>query len=183
MKRWLKRNLPARGSILESPQLGVFGKLLHDPNLWHLNRHSVAGAVAVGLFVAFLPPLGQSLVAAGAAILFRVNLPIAVVTTWVSNPLTIPPMLYFAYCLGCWLLGIEPAGFRLEFWLDWHNWLRVIWPLALGSLVCATICSSLGYLMIQSVWRWRLVRLIRARRARYRAAASGTSRPSSRRQT
>ncbi|MCG6897336.1 MAG: DUF2062 domain-containing protein [Thiocapsa sp.] len=182
MKRWLKRILPAPGVILANRQLGVFGKLLHDPNLWHLNRHSVSGAVAVGLFVAFLPPLGQSLVAAGAAIFFRVNLPIAVLTTWVSNPVTIPPMFYFAYSLGCWLVGIEPRGFKLDFWMDWHNWLAVMWPLALGSLVCAAVSATLGYLMIQMLWRWRLTRLIRARQARYRATASRDSRPSSKRQ-
>jgi uncharacterized protein len=182
VKRWLKRILPAPGTLLANGRFGLFGKLLHDPNLWHLNRYSVSGAVAVGLFVAFMPPLGQTFVAVAAAILFRVNLPIAVVVSFLSNPVTIPPILYFSYSLGCWALGIEPERFNLEFWLDWRHWVVVIWPLTIGSLICATVCSAVGYLVIQTIWRWRLMRQIQMRRERYREAASRVSRPSSRRQ-
>jgi len=32
---------------------------LHDPGLWHLNRRSIAGTFTVGMFVMYLPPLGQ----------------------------------------------------------------------------------------------------------------------------
>jgi uncharacterized protein len=183
VKRWLKRNLPTPVAIRANRHFGVFGKLLHDPNLWHLNRRSVAGAVAVGMFVVFLPPLGQSLIAAAAAIVLRVNLPIAVLTTWISNPVTIPPMLYFAYRLGCWLIGIEPEHVNLEFWLDWRHWLAVLWPLMVGSLVCGIVCSALGYFTTQALWRLRLMRQIRLRRERYRAATSRDNNPSSKRQT
>ncbi|MFB1487847.1 MULTISPECIES: DUF2062 domain-containing protein [unclassified Thiocapsa] len=183
MKRWLKRNLPAAGTFRANRHFGVFGKLLHDPNFWHLNRHSVSGATAIGLFVMFLPPVGQSLIAAWAAIVLRVNLPIAVVVSWISNPVTIPPMFYFAYRLGCWMLGIEPGHFALEYWLDWRHWIAVLWPLMLGSLVCAFLCSGLGYLTVQTLWRWHLMRRIRERRERYRASASRDNRPSSNRQT
>lgn len=175
--------MPTHTSIQENRYLGIFGKLLHDPNLWHLNRHSVAGGVAVGLFVMYLPPIGHSLVATALAILFRVNLPIAFALVWVSNPVTIPPMFYFAYLLGCWILALPPAGFNAHFWLDWHNWLEIMEPLLLGSLICAVACGVLGYLTIQLVWRWRLARQIRRRKARYRAmAAARSSTPSSKRQ-
>jgi len=49
----------------------------------------------------------------------------------------------------------------------------------LGSPICATVCSATGYLIVQKLWRWNLVRQINRRRARYAAA----SRPSSSRQT
>jgi uncharacterized protein len=81
VKRWLKRILPAPRTFLANGRFGMFGKLLHDPNLWHLNRYSVSGAVAVGLFVVFMPPLGQTILAVAAAILLRVNLPIAVLVS------------------------------------------------------------------------------------------------------
>ncbi len=180
VKRWLRRRLPDPRSILDSKYLGVFGSLLQDPNLWHLNRRSAAGAFAVGLFVMFLPPLGQMFVAAAAAILFRVNLPISVSLVWLSNPLTIPPMFYFAYVIGALILGEEIRTFQMDFWLDWHNWLRVLKPVLLGSLICATISGALGWLTIEALWRWSLMRQIKLRRARYAASAK---RPSSNRQT
>ena len=184
MKKWLKRVTPTPKTIREHPHLGLFGKLLHDPNLWHLNRRSVAGSVAIGLFVMFVIFPFQSLIAAGLAIVLRVNLPISVALVWVTNPVTSPPMFYFAYVLGSWILGHPAQGFDLHFWLDWHNWLEIIEPLLLGSLICGTVCSLLGYLAIQAFWRWKIIRQIRARKERYGAAGgSRLNTPSSRRQT
>jgi len=78
VKRWLRRITPNRAQVREHKQLRAFGKRLQDPALWHLNRQSVSGAFAVGMFVMYLPPLGQLLIAAAGAIAFRVNLPISV---------------------------------------------------------------------------------------------------------
>jgi hypothetical protein len=180
MKRWLRRRLPDPRHILDSKYLSVFGTLLQDPNLWHLNRRSASGAFAVGLFVMFLPPVGQMFVAAAAAIVLRVNLPISVSLVWLSNPLTIPPMFYFAYVIGCLIIGQEIRTFEMAFWLDWRNWLTVIKPVLIGSLICATVSGALGWIIVESLWRWNLIRHIKRRRARYAAA---TSRPSSSRQT
>jgi hypothetical protein len=47
VKRWLKRVTPDRVQIREHERLRIFGELLHDPNLWHLNRHSVLGYFTV----------------------------------------------------------------------------------------------------------------------------------------
>jgi len=178
VKHWLKRVTPDRAKIRDHKHLRVFGRLLHDPNLWHLNRRSVSGAFAVGLFVMYLPPLGQMLVAAAGAILMRVNLPISVALVWITNPLTIPPMFFFSYLLGAWILDIEAQvePFDLEFWLEWRNWLDIIVPLTLGNLVCGTACAAGGYLAIQGIWRWNLARQIRRRKERLRKARG--SRPS-----
>lgn len=176
--------MPTPAEIHGHRWLNIFGTLLHDPNLWHLNRRSVSGGVAVGLFVMYLPPLGHMLVAAALAIWFRVNLPIAVTLVWISNPLTIPAMYYFAYVLGCWALGLTPGGLGVEFWIDWHNWFGILEPLLLGCLICATICALVGYVAIRLLWRWRLVRQIQRRRARYRELFDALDKsPSSSRQT
>lgn len=167
----------------EHKHLRVFGKLLHDPNLWHLNRRSVSGAFAVGMFVMYLPPLGQMLIAAAGAIALRVNLPISVALVWTTNPVTIPPMYYFAYLVGTWILGTPATSLNLEFWLEWHNWLDLLAPLTVGCMVCATVCSALSYFVVRGLWRWNLVRRIRMRRARYEAAISGVKTPSSKSQT
>jgi len=183
VKRWLERYAPDREKIREHKHLRHFGSLLQDPSLWHLNRRSAAGAFAVGLFVMYLPPLGQMIIAAAAAILFRVNLPISVALVWISNPITIPPMYYFAYLVGSWILGAPAQARHIGFLLEWRHWLDVLAPMTVGCLVCGAVCSALGYIGVQLVWRWRLMRQIRLRRERYRVAASGVSTPSSKRQT
>ena len=183
MKQWLKRVAPDRAKVREHKHLRVFGKLLQDPGLWHLNRRSASGAFAVGLFVMYLPPVGQMIIAAAGAITFRVNLPISVALVWITNPLTIPPMYYFAYLVGSWIIGAPAQARHVHFWLEWHNWLSILAPMTVGCLICGTVCSVVGYFAVQGIWRWSLMRQIRLRRERYRAAASGVSTPSSRRQT
>jgi len=182
VKKWLKRVTPDRAKIHEHKHLRVFGKLLHDPNLWHLNRRSVSGAFAVGLFVMYLPPLGQMLVAAAAAIAVRVNLPISVMLVWITNPVTMPPMYYFSYLVGTWILRQEAHidAFEMKFWLDWHNWMHIIAPLTVGSLACGIGCAIVGYVTVQAIWRWNLIRQIRKRKERlkgnYTATANHTRR-------
>jgi uncharacterized protein (DUF2062 family) len=117
------------------------------------------------------------------AIVLRVNLPISVALVWITNPVTIPPMYYFAYLVGARLLGKPAHSFHVSFWLDWKNWLDILAPLSLGCLVCGAVCSLTGYLAVQAIWRWNLLRQIRRRRARYRSAEAKLNTPSSKRQT
>lgn len=166
MKRWLKRNLPHPSTVLEHPSLGMFGNLLRDPNLWHLNRRSVSGAVALGLFLAFMPIIGQMVLAALGAIRFRVNLPLAVSLTWISNPLTFAPIFYGVFVIGCLLLGHPVPPFDPDFWFDWHNWFGVIVEVALGALVAATVSAIAGWYLMQALWRRNLRRQIERRRTR-----------------
>jgi len=110
----------------------------------HLNRRSVSGAFAVGLFFAFWPVPLQMLLAAIGAILVRVNLPISVTLVWITNPITIPPIFYFSYLVGTWMLGTP--------------------------LICGTVSAVTGYVTIQIIWR-RLVQRSWDRRCRRRRAA------------
>lgn len=183
MKRWLRRISPDPKTIRENRYLRVFGTLLHNPNLWYLNRRSVSGAVAAGLFAMYMPPFGQPIMAATLAIAFRVNLPVAVSLIWLSNPLTIPPMYYFAYRLGSWLLARPPVPFEVDYWLQFENWLAVLGPVLLGCLICASLCAAVGYIAVQGLWRWNLHRQIRQRRARYTGLGSRLNAPSSSRNT
>ena len=104
----IKRYTPDPVELKKHKVLRHLGVLLHDENLWHLNRRSVSGGVAAGLFWAMIPIPVQMVIAALSAILFRINLPISVALVWLTNPLTIPPVFYTNYLVGTWLLG-EPA--------------------------------------------------------------------------
>lgn len=51
--------------------------------------------------MAFTPTIGiQGLLALAIATLLNVNRPVAVVLTWLTNPITIPPVYAFTYYLG-----------------------------------------------------------------------------------
>lgn len=161
-KKFIRRIMPDHKVIREHRHLRFFGALLHDPNLWHLNRRSASGAFAIGIFLAFIPMPFQMIPAAAGAILFRVNLPLSVALVWISNPLTMPAMYYFTYRVGTWLLGITPQSedrLGFVFSMEWFtSSIGAIWqPLYLGSLITAIICSTLAYFAVRGLWQLHLV--------------------------
>jgi uncharacterized protein (DUF2062 family) len=169
-RRFIKRYLPDHGTLREHPHLQRFGARLHDANLWHLNRHSVSGAVALGLFWAFVPMPLQMLPAAACAIWLRVNLPISVALVWITNPLTMPPIWYATYRLGAWLLGMPRQVIPFELTIpNLVARLQDIWePLYLGSLVAGTVLALLGFVLVRLAWRIYVVQQRRADLERYR---------------
>lgn len=164
-KKWLKKTLPTPERIKAIKSLDFLGTLLHDANLWHLNRRSVSGGVAVGLFFCYIPIPLQMLQAAAAAIIFRVNLPISVAAVWVTNPVTIPPMFYIAYAVGATVLGVEPQSFQFEFSLNWlFMQLGARWrPFLLGCLIMATLLSASGFVLSRILWRMHLLQRLKQR--------------------
>mgnify|MGYP000054655200 FL=1 len=167
-KEFLKRWMPAPETLRDHKHLRLFARWLGEPNLWQLNRRSAAGAFAVGLCIAWVPVPFQMVLAAGLAILFRVNLPISVALVWVTNPLTMPPMFYFAYYVGVHLLGIPPVDFEMSF--SW-DWLRTVMttigvPFLLGCAVMGCASSCLGYVSVRLLWRYSVIRKNRRRRQR-----------------
>lgn len=170
-RRIIKRYLPDHGKFREHPHLRRFGTRLQDGNLWHLNRRSVSGAVAVGLFWAFVPMPFQMIPAAASAIALRANLPISMLLVWVTNPLTLPPIWYATYRLGAWLLDLPPKN--ISFDLSMHSLvagLRDVWvPLYLGSLVSGAVLALLGFALVRLAWRIHVVQQRRASVKRYQS--------------
>ncbi len=160
MRSLIKRYLPARHTFQEHRYLRYFGALLHDPNLWHLTRRSSAGGVATGLFCAFIPLPIHMIVAAALSIFLRVNLPLAVILTWVTNPLTMAPIFIFAYELGAFLLSKPAHSLAFEYSLHWlQEKLVYIWePLLLGCFILATLSAVSGYIVVRLLWRLSSVR-------------------------
>ncbi len=167
-KHLIKRYLPDHDVIRNHKHLRLFGRLIHDPNLWHMNRRSVSGAFAAGLFWAFIPVPIQMIAAAATSILTRVNLPISVALVWISNPITIPPIFYFNYLVGTWILETPVEDEEFELTIEWFQQsLSHIWqPLFLGSLIMAIIMGCIGYFGMRGLWRLHLVNRIKQRRAR-----------------
>jgi uncharacterized protein (DUF2062 family) len=160
LRGFFKHLLPEHHEFQQHEQLGILGDILHDPNIFHLNRHSAAGGVAIGLFLAFIPVPGQMLIAALLAIYFRVNLPLAVVFVWLSNPITIPPLFYLSYKFGALLLGETPRELDFELSFAWFSEIIMdIWDaLILGSLLLGGLSAVAGYFVIRLLWRMAIIK-------------------------
>lgn len=132
-----------------------FRHLLHDHRLWSIRRRWIVPAFSLGLFIAFLPFPGHTLGAALAALALRVNIPVAALSTWVSNPLTVGPMYYFEYRLGAKLLGMPQKPFNFELSLDWvtHTFVNIWQPMLLGSLLLGSAAALVGYIVLDVLWR------------------------------
>lgn len=145
------------------PRLERMG--LQHPNIWHLNRHSAAGAVAVGLATGLIPGPLQMLTAAIVALLFRVNLPVALVTTLYTNPFTIVPLYILAYSLGGLVTGESVKNITVpEFdWSPLHlsdtirqafDWLLSLGnTLLIGLAIESVLFAFIGYFLVQFGWR------------------------------
>jgi uncharacterized protein (DUF2062 family) len=165
-KKTLLRFMPKPEKLKENPKLRFLGSWLHDPNIWHLNRRSAAGAFAVGLFMAFVPLPSQMLMAAFGAVVLRVNLPLSVVLVWISNPITMPPIFYFCYRVGALLLSEPPMAFHFELSWTWIiNTMELIGPpFLLGCAVCGMLFSLIGYVSISQLWRYSTMRRYQQRK-------------------
>jgi uncharacterized protein (DUF2062 family) len=154
-RKLIKKFFPNQHLIKEHKYLQFLGSALHDHNLWHLHRRSVAGAFAVGLFWTFIPIPLQMVWAAITAIVTRVNLPISVMLVWITNPLTMGPIFYFAYKLGQLMLGSEPMEISGDIGIEWfQEHFDDIWqPLFLGSFLISVTASIAGYVGMRIFWR------------------------------
>lgn len=185
MRNWFRRYMPDHAAVSDNRWLAPFRSTLLHPRLWHLNRHSAAGGVAVGLFCGLIPGPFQMLGAALCAVFFRINLPLALITTLYTNPLTIVPLYVLAFGIGRLVLSLFGLG-KGEFihppeygdvgsasLLEWigalGDW---VWqlgaPLAIGLPLLAGFLAIDGYLVVYIAWRIYLIRAWRKRASRRR---------------
>ena len=168
MRHWLRKLAPDHAAIDDNRWLRPFRNTLLHPRLWHMNRRSVAGGVAAGLFFGLMPAPFQMLGAAICALVFRVNLPIAVFTTFYTNPITFFPLYLLAWWIGQRILGgdagfVPPPEFDFAAIGPWLSasiaWLGGLGAtLALGVLLLASAFAVIGYFTVRAAWRIWLVR-------------------------
>ena len=156
----LKKFSPNKEKIKEYKILKIFGNFIHEPNLWHFNRNSVSKAFAVGLFVAWIPLPLQMALAAFGAIIFNANLSLSVALVWLTNPITMPPLCFFAYVLGAKILHLPIKTLKFEISTEFLHSLigDILKPFLLGSLICAIVSAFLGYVIVQILWRYMIIK-------------------------
>ncbi|MFK7993678.1 MAG: DUF2062 domain-containing protein [Granulosicoccus sp.] len=188
--KWLKDRLPDATTMhrtlheqlggSEHKKTGVrrwIRNTFAQPMVWHLNRRSVAGGVAVGLFVSWIPVPLQMLLAAVLAAVLRVHVPVSVVMVWFTNPLTFAPLLYAAWRSGSMILGApvlaDPLTFSTSSILVSAG---QAWPMLLtGMLFCATVSAVLGFGATLLLWRFHAIRRWKTRQARRAEAEAASS--------
>lgn len=177
-RKFIRKYLPATDTVRSSRLVAPFGSWLHHPSLWCLNRRSVSGAVAIGLLCGLIPGPLQMLGALLLAIPLRKNIPVALLVTLYTNPLTIVPLYLLAFGYGQLLLGAAqgPVGIEPFLW-DWSNirgslrefgaWTLALGkPLAVGLPALALTLAAAGYFAMELAWRAYVVIAWRNRKKR-----------------
>ncbi len=169
MKQRFKKITPDRAWLEKHKVLKPVARWLGNPKIWHFNRRAIAMGVAIGFFFGSLPIAGQMLLSAIVSIVSKANMPISVVATWISNPLTMPFLFTANYYFGAWLL--QRPTIQLQE-MDWslNSLLQlggdILVPLFFGSIVVGVILSTTSYILIRLAWRWHIISHLRARRFR-----------------
>jgi uncharacterized protein (DUF2062 family) len=172
MRGWIHRNMPREETFQNNRFLRPIAHRVLRPELWRFTRRSVPRGVALGVVVGVLVPVAQTVFAALLALPARANVPVAALTTFLTNPITTPPLWLGGYWLGKWLLRIDAGtpGRPIARHLDSEavGWLR--WLLsdaapatALGLLVIAIVGAAIGYLLAAVWWRIWIARKWNAR--------------------
>ena len=187
MKKRIKAWLPTPETLRTNRWLRWMGPTLQHPRLWHFSRKGIAMGLALGIFFGLLIPVAQMPLAAAAAVVLRANLPMAVASTLVTNPVTFGPVYYGAYHLGKAILGQPaPSEAQVNAFLNktlqepevevgmWERFLQSLRrlatvgkPLVVGLAILASLSGVLVYFLISAVWTLR-VRWSRAKRLRGR---------------
>ncbi|WP_448584913.1 DUF2062 domain-containing protein [Thermaurantiacus sp.] len=173
---WLRRKLPKREALERNRLLRPFAHKLTNPLIWRFNRRGVARGLALGLFAAFAIPIAQTPFAALFAFGLRANLPVAALSTLVTNPITFPVVYVAAYQAGARLLEFRARADRLigaadnpvDRWLS--QGIELVGTTYLGLILFAITAGLVGYAAGHLGWRlwvsrrWQRRRLFRRRR-------------------
>jgi len=156
----IRRYMPSREQLARNKYLAPIAHRFLSPELWRFTRRSVPRGVALGLFAAFIIPIGQIFLAAFLALPARANVPLASLVTFVTNPFTFPFWIVVANQVGKATLNLDAAVGGManeELQSGSLTWLVDLFELAgvtaFGFLVLAVVTSAIGYLVAGAVWR------------------------------
>lgn len=164
-RKFFRKYLPHADAVRSHRLVSPFSGWLAHPNLWHLNRRSVSRAVGIGLFAGLMPGPLQMLTALLLGIPLRANLPVALLMTLYTNPLTIVPLYLLAFAYGRLILQENHHPVAVEpFHMDWSNLVESLrgmfeWsmtmgkPLAVGLVALALTLAVVGTVAVRLAWR------------------------------
>ncbi len=156
---WARGHVPTRESIRKSRVLRPVAHRLLAPTLWRFNRRSVPRGAALGMGTGILLPFAHMPLAAALALPARANVPVAVMMTLISNPLTFVGIVWTEHRLGRFVLrldaGVPGQPVRQVADSGWLHWLMSSAGVAMvGALVLAPFVAAFGYAAAALGWRW-----------------------------
>lgn len=172
--------MPTRDQMEQSRFIRPFAHRVLASELWRFTRRSVPRGVALGMVVGILLPVAQIVAAALLSLTVRANVPVAALTTFVTNPFTTPFIWAFSYKVGEWLLHVDGILYaspvdRLfqvtDFW-QFIQWLTDEGKvLAFGLVVVTIVSATISYIVAGIAWgAW-----IKTKRRRHLAARRSAS--------
>lgn len=176
---WTHRNLPTREQMARSRWVRPFASRVLRSELWRFTRRSVPRGVALGMLVGIIVPFGQILFASLMCLPVRANVPVAALTTFVTNPVTTPLIWVFSYKIGSWLLQVDamtvvaPVNTAIQHsqFDDMLQWLTgATLVTAFGLVVVAVVAAAISYLATSFGWRWWIAHKRRVRIEKMRSA-------------
>ncbi|QSG66559.1 DUF2062 domain-containing protein [Acinetobacter baumannii] len=148
----------------------MFGQKTLNPVLWYVNRKSITRAIFVGTFFGLLPIPFHSVFIVMAVLLFEVNLPISLMLAWLSNPLTLAPILYIGFWFGAHIYHVHMINkkmllgvlHQISRWITHfghgHIDLSLAKILISGLIVEAFVFATILYIVTEIFWRWMVIR-------------------------
>jgi len=164
--KWWRPKMPTRDEMAGNRWLAPIAHRFLSPELWRFTRRSVPRGVALGMFAAFIVPVGQIFLSAFLALPMRANVPLAALMTFVTNPFTLPFWLVVANKVGAFLLKIDAVaiGGAAQEELMSGRWESFGWFIetagvtAFGFIVLSALSAGLGYLISGLIWRLIIAR-------------------------
>jgi len=115
------------------------------------NPATIARGFAVGIFIAFSPFLGlHTVLTISLAFLVRGNRLVSLLASWICNPLTMIPILYFDFKVGEILLSSTipfPTGIH-TFKDIMYAGSQVAWPLLVGGHLIGLVLGLASFPII-----------------------------------
>ena len=159
---WGARNMPTREQLEGNRFLRPFAARVLRPELWRFTRRSVPRGVALGMLVGIIIPIAQIILAAIFALPVKANVPVAALTTFVTNPITTPLIWVLSYNVGSFILRVDAMTYgspivgtvhhsQVGEWMQWITGATIV--TAFGIIVVGVVTAAISYLV--SVWGWR----------------------------
>lgn len=189
-KTWLsdliRKYTPTREQMAQNKYLEPIAHRFLTPELWRFTRRSVPRGAALGVFAAFIIPVGQIFLAAFLALPARANVPLSALVTFVTNPFTFPFWAVTANRLGQFILKVdyattggaaqdEIASGRWAWLIEMFEGVGVtLLVTVFGFVVLAVVGAAIAYIVASLIWRFIVARK-RARSLKRMAAANAAN--------